>query len=103
MTNQGTMGIWHRDARTGRREWRIESEWAQDDPSGWFVTRMANRSTRHDISDWSDWTEMRLETAAGECVEVIVDEAEAVWLTDGELAEDEVAEVARAFRVEVPR
>ena len=101
MTTQQTSGTWRRV--DGRMEWRIDRDWAEESPEGWFVTKLANRSTRHDISDWTDWTEMTLRTADGECVEVIVDEAEAVWLTDGELADEDVAEVARAFRVEVPR
>lgn len=101
MTTQQTSGTWHRTPKG--REWRIDSDWAQDDPQGWFVTRMANRSTRHDVSDWTDWTEMTLRTAQGDDIEVIVDENNVVSTLDGALAPDDVAEVAVAFRVEVPR
>lgn len=103
MTTQGTMGTWHRDPRTGLREWRIDSDWAEDAPEGWFVTRMANRTTRRHEWDWTDFTEMTLETAAGDDIEVIVDENHNVTTLDGESAPDAVAEVARAFRVEVGR
>ena len=100
MTTQQTSGTWHRI--DGQREWRIDNDWAEESPEGWFVTRMANCYTRHNETDWTDWTEMTLETAAGERVEVIVDEGERVTVGE-DLADEDIAEVARAFRVEVPR
>jgi hypothetical protein len=103
MTTQQTSGTWHRDPRTGLREWRINSDWAEDAPSGWCVTRMANRTNRRHEWDWTDYTDLTLETASGECIEVIVDEAGQVTTRDGEFAPDDVAEVAAAFRVEAPR
>lgn len=101
MTTQQTSGTWHRTPKG--REWRIDSDWAEENPEGWFVTRMANRFTRHDISDWTDWTEMTLETAQGDAVFVIVDGNNAVTDTDGEPVPYEVEVVAQNFRVEVPR
>jgi hypothetical protein len=105
MTTQGTSGTWHRDSRTGLREWRISSDWAQEatDADAWTVTRMANRTNRRHEWDWTDYTEMTLETASGESMGVIVDEAGQVTTRGGEFAPDDVAEVAVAFRVEVPR
>ena len=98
MTTQQTSGTWHR-TRAGR-EWRIDSDWAENDPSGWFVTRMAHRTHRRHEWDWTDYTEMTLETASGESVEVIVDERDWVSTLDGETAPDEVFEVAKSFRTE---
>lgn len=103
MTTQQTMGTWHRDPRTGLREWRIDRDWAQESPEGWVVTRMANRTNRRHEWDWTDFTEMTLETAAGDAMAVIVDEAGQVTTLDGEFAPDAVADVAVAFRVAVPR
>ena len=103
MTTQGTMGRWVPVPRTMRKEWRIDADWAQDSPEGWVVTRLANRTTRRHEWDWTDFTEMTLRTAAGEDIEVIVDENHNVTTLDGEAAPDDVAEVAVAFRVEVPR
>ena len=103
MTTQQTSGTWHRDPRTGLREWRIDSDWAQESPEGWVVTRMANRTNRRHEWDWTDYTEMTLRTADGEDIDVIVDEGNRVTTLDGEFAPDDVAEVAVAFRVEVPR
>ena len=101
MTTQGTMGAWVRTPKG--REWRIGSDWAQDDPQGWVVTRLANRTTRRHEWDWTDFTEMTLRTAAGDDIEVIVDENNRVTTLDGESAPDDVAEVAQSFRVEVGR
>ena len=101
MTTQQTSGTWHRTPKG--REWRIDSDWAQDDPSGWFVTRMANRTNRRHEWDWTDYTEMTLRTAAGDAVFVIVDGNNMVTDTDGEPVPYEVEVAAQNFRVEVPR
>lgn len=105
MTTQGTMGRWVAIPRTMRRQWVIDSDWAEDAPEGWIVTRLANRTFyRGDPSvdaSGTSYTELTLETADGESVNVIVDEASQVWTPDGELALDDVADIAVAFRVEV--
>lgn len=110
MTTQGTMGTWHR-TRAGK-EWRIDSDWAEDAPEGWVVTRLANRTRCRHEWDWTDYTEMTLETADGDAVDVIVDEASNVWTMDGgslsrylygQEGVDAIEDAATSFRVEVGR
>jgi hypothetical protein len=102
MTTQGTMGRWVPIPRTMRRQWVIDSDWTEDAPEGWVVTRLANRTYyRGDPSvdaSGTSYTELTLETADGDCVHVVVDEASQVWI-DGEFAPDDVADIAVAFRV----
>lgn len=105
MTTQGTMGRWVTIPRTFRKEWVIDSDWAEDAPEGWVVTRMANRTVyRGDPSvdaSGTSYTEMTLENADGDAMDVIVDEGSRVWTPGGEFAPDDVADIAVAFRVEV--
>lgn len=110
LTTQETSGTWHRVPGTGRQEWRIDSNWAEDAPEGWVVTRLENRTHLVHEWEWHNYTELTLETAAGARVEVIVDENNYVWTPDGESLSyrryghdgvDAIERVAQAFRVEV--